>query len=80
MSVSQNVVKYAYTSDAFQTKTHYFQSHAGKQNRKSETDTTSPTVPKSTNVECDKLYAFHYVDRFYEAVSQRNVRRRISIQ
>ena len=69
MSVSQNVVKYAYTSDAFYAKTHYFQSHAGKQNRKPETDTTPPTVPMSTNVECEKLYAVHCVDRFYEAAS-----------
>ena len=64
-SVSQNVVKYAYTSDAFQTKTNGFQPHAGKENRKSETDTTPPTVPMFINVECEKLYAVHYVDRFY---------------
>ena len=49
-SVSQNVVKYAYTSDAFQTKTHYFQPHAGKENRKSVMDTTPPTAPMSVNV------------------------------
>ena len=64
-SVSQNVVKYAYTTDAFQTKTHCFQPHVGKENRKSETDTAPPTVPMSINVECEKLYAVHYVDRFY---------------
>ena len=49
-SVSQNVVKYAYTSDASQTKTCSFQHHAGKENRKPETDTTPPTVPMSINV------------------------------
>ena len=28
-------------------------------------DTTPQTVPMSNNVECEKLYAFHYVDMFY---------------
>ena len=58
--------KYAYISDTLQTKTHCFKPHAtSKQNRKSETDTTPPTVAVSINVECEKFYAIHYVDRFY---------------
>ena len=66
ISISQNVVKYACTSDTLQTKTHCFKPHTtSKQNRKSETDTTPQTVAVSINVECEKLYSLHYVDRFY---------------